>query len=74
VAQQHGVSPAEAVLAWHAAVGTLPLPKATSVERQRQNLAAVEIGLDPAAVDRLTALGRPDGRLFDGDPAVWIED
>ncbi|MCL3837117.1 aldo/keto reductase [Aeromicrobium duanguangcaii] len=74
VAQQHDVTPAEAVLAWHAAVGTLPLPKATSAERQRQNLAAVEIVLDPAAVDRLTALGRPDGRLFDGDPAVRIED
>ncbi|MBC9225093.1 aldo/keto reductase [Aeromicrobium sp. 636] len=74
VAHQHGVTPAEAVLAWHAAVGTLPLPKASTAERQRQNLAAVEIELDPAAVDRLTALGRPDGRLFDGDPAVWIED
>lgn len=74
VADQHGITTAEAVLAWHAAIGTVPLPKASSPERQRQNLAAVEIALDSGAVERLTALGRPDGRLFDGDPAVHVED
>lgn len=74
VARQHGITSAEAVLAWHSALGTVPLPKASSVERQRLNLAAVEIELDPSAVDRLTALGRPDGRLFDGDPATRVED
>lgn len=74
VAEQHDLTPAEAILAWHAAVGSVPLPKASSEERQRQNLAAVGHVLDPAAVDRLTALGRPDGRLFDGDPATRVED
>ncbi|MET1133842.1 MAG: aldo/keto reductase [Aeromicrobium sp.] len=74
VARQHGITAAEAVLAWHAAIGTVPLPKASSPERQRQNLAAVSIELEPAAIERLTALGRPDGRLFDGDPATHEED
>ncbi|WP_246119627.1 aldo/keto reductase [Aeromicrobium flavum] len=74
IAAQHDVTPAEAVLAWHAAIGTVPLPKSADPGRQRLNLAAVAIALDPAEVDRLTALGRPDGRLFGGDPAVWIED
>lgn len=74
VAEAHGITPGETVLAWHAAVGTVPLPKASSTERQRSNLAAVEIELDPEAVLRITALGRPDGRLFDGDPAVHEED
>jgi diketogulonate reductase-like aldo/keto reductase len=74
VAGRHGVTPAEAVLAWHGAIGTLPLPKSSTPERQRQNLDAVGIALEPAEVDRITALGRPDGRLFDGDPAVRVED
>lgn len=74
VAQRHGVSPAEAVLAWHAAIGTVPLPKSSDPERQRRNLAAVALVLDAAEVERITALERPDGRLFDGDPAVWVED
>lgn len=74
IAAEHGITPGDAVLAWHAAIGTVPLPKSSSLDRQRQNLAAVELTLDPAAVDRLTALGRPDGRLFDGDPAVHEED
>ncbi len=74
VATSHGISAGDAVLAWHAAIGTVPLPKSSSLDRQRRNLAAVDITLDPAAVDRLTSLGRPDGRLFDGDPAVHEED
>lgn len=74
VAGQRGITTAEVVLAWHAAVGTIPLPKASTPQRQRQNLAAVGIALEPGAVERLTGLGRPDGRLFDGDPAVHHED
>ncbi len=74
VAERHGISPGEAVLAWHGAIGTVPLPKSASVDRQRRNLAAVAIELDPAAVERLTGLGKADGRLFDGDPATHEED
>ncbi|RJQ80333.1 aldo/keto reductase [Pseudonocardiaceae bacterium YIM PH 21723] len=73
VAAEHGITPAQAVLAWHVAVGAIPLPRSASAERQRENLAATEIRLRPADVDRITALGRPDGRLKDQDPAVYEE-
>lgn len=68
IAAAHDISPAQAVLAWHVARGTVAIPKASSLEHQVANLAAASVELDPAETDAITALGRPDGRLFDGDP------
>jgi diketogulonate reductase-like aldo/keto reductase len=72
-ANAHGVTPAQAVLAWHIAVGAIPLPKAASPDRQRENLAIFDIELSVSEVDALTALGRSDGRWGDQDPAVYEE-
>lgn len=69
VAAAHGISPAQTVLAWHVARETVAIPKASSAAHQAANLAAASVVLDPAEVDAITALGRPDGRLFDADPA-----
>lgn len=51
-----------------------PLPKSADPARQVANLAALEITLTPDEVAAVTALGRPDGRLFDGDPETHEED
>lgn len=73
VSGSHGISPAQAVLAWHVARGTVSIPKASSVEHQRANLAAAEVVLDASEVAAITALGRPDGRLFAADPRTHEE-
>lgn len=73
VAAAHGITPVQAVLAWHVARETVSIPKASSLEHQVSNLAAAEIVLDDAEVAAITALGRPDGRLFDGDPRTHEE-
>jgi len=73
IAQAHGASPAQAILAWAIARGAVPVPKATSVERQRENLGALELSLADDEVAAITALGRPDGRRKDQDPAVYEE-
>ncbi|GAA2106979.1 MULTISPECIES: aldo/keto reductase [Brevibacterium] len=73
VAAAHGISATQAVLAWHAARGVVPLPKSQNAERQRENLAAAEVSLTADEVASLTALGRADGRLKDQDPAVYEE-
>ncbi|UNK72371.1 aldo/keto reductase [Microbacterium sp. H1-D42] len=73
IAAAHGITPVQAVIAWHVARGTVSIPKASSVAHQRANLIAASIVLDPAEVEAITALGRPDGRLFDGDPATHEE-
>ena len=74
IAAARGISPAQAVLAWHVARGIVPLPKSADPARQVANLAALEITLTPDEVAAMTALGRPDGRLFDGDPETHEED
>ncbi|MFK4759666.1 aldo/keto reductase [Microbacterium sp. ZW T5_45] len=73
IAAAHGISPAQVVLAWHVARETVAIPKASSLEHQRSNLEAGTVVLDTAEVDAITALGRPDGRLFDADPATHEE-
>jgi len=73
VAAAHGITPVQAVLAWHVARETVSIPKASSLEHQVSNLAAAEIVLDDAEVAALTALGRADGRLFDADPRTHEE-
>lgn len=72
-AQAHGVTPAQVVLRWHLAVGSLPLPKSADPERQQHNLSILGFDLSEAEVDAITALGRPDGRLFGADPDTHEE-
>ena len=73
IAEQHGSTPGQVILAWGIARGVVPLPKAASVERQRENLGALEVRLTDDDIAAITALGRPDGRLSDQDPAVYEE-
>ncbi|MGC4759333.1 aldo/keto reductase [Micromonospora trifolii] len=73
IATAHGVSPAQTILAWHVARQVIPLPKAASPQRQVENLDVFDIKLTDGEVEAITALGRPDGRLADQDPAVYEE-
>lgn len=73
IAAAHGVGPSQVVLAWEVSRGTIPLPKATSEEHQRENLAATELRLEEQEIAEITALGRPDGRTAGQDPATYEE-
>lgn len=73
IAAAHGITPVQAILAWHVARGVVPLPKSADPGRQRENLAAAEVVLTADEVAAITALGRPDGRLKDQDPARYEE-
>lgn len=73
IARAHDCTPVQVILAWHVARGVVAIPRSQSPERQRANLAATEITLDEAEVAAITGLGRPDGRLFDADPATHEE-
>lgn len=72
-AQAHGVTPGRVVLRWHTQIGSLPIPKSASPERQKENFDIFGFELDSGEVDAITALGKPDGRLFDGDPNTHEE-
>lgn len=73
IAAAHGISPVQAILAWHVARGAVPIPKSADPGRQAENLRAADVRLSAEEVAEITALGRPDGRLKDQDPAVYEE-
>ena len=72
-AAAHGVTPGQVILRWHVQLGSLPLPKSATPERQRQNLDVFGFELTQAEMAAITALGREDGRLFGGDPDTHEE-
>lgn len=71
IAASHGWSAAQTVLRWHTQLGAVPLPKAASPVRQRENLELFDGGLSEDELTEITALGRPDGRTAGQDPAVY---
>lgn len=73
LADRHGATPGQVVLSWAIARGAIPLPKASGQQRQLDNLAATELTLGEDELAAITALGRPDGRIDDQDPAVYEE-
>jgi diketogulonate reductase-like aldo/keto reductase len=72
-AKAHDVTPAQVVLRWHLQIGSMPLPKSASPQRQRENLDVFGFELTEDEVAAITALGRADGRRFGGDPDTHEE-
>jgi diketogulonate reductase-like aldo/keto reductase len=72
-AAAHGVSAAQVVLRWHLQLGAVPIPKSGDPARQRENLDLGGFALTDDEVAAIAALGRPDGRLFGGDPLTHEE-
>lgn len=67
-AQAHGVTPAQVILRWQLQLNCLPLPKSATAQRQVSNLDVFGFELSAQQLAAISSLGRPDGRLFDGDP------
>ncbi|WP_291057096.1 aldo/keto reductase [Herbiconiux sp.] len=72
-ARAHGVTPAQAILRWHVQLGSVPIPKSATPSRQAENLDVFGFELTEAEVAAITALSKPDGRLFGGDPETHEE-
>lgn len=73
IAEARGVGAGEIVLSWHHARGVTPIPRSANPERQRSNLAAVELELSEGEIEAITGLGRADGRLNGQNPATHEE-
>jgi alcohol dehydrogenase (NADP+) len=65
IADRHDLSPAQVMLAWAVARGTVPIPKSANAERQRQNLAAAAVQLPAEDMQALAGLDRHH-RFVDG--------
>jgi diketogulonate reductase-like aldo/keto reductase len=67
-AERLDVTPGQVILRWHVQLGSLPIPKSSSPQRQQQNLEVFDFELTDAEMDAISGLADPDGRLFGGDP------
>ena len=56
IAQSHGVTISQVVLAWHLQEGLIVIPKTVSSDRLRENLAAVDIALTEAEMTLIRGL------------------
>lgn len=72
-ADRLGVTPGQVVLRWHVQLGSLPIPKSSSPERQAANLDVFSFELTDDEVAAISALAEADGRLFGGDPDTHEE-
>jgi alcohol dehydrogenase (NADP+) len=69
IAAAHGYTPAQVLIAWHLQRGISTLPKSVKPARLRENLAAAELELTPADMERIASLDR-GYRLLAGD--FWV--
>lgn len=68
LAETHGATPAQIVLAWHLSVGNIVIPKSASLPRVRENFGATGIWL---TATELAAVGALEcGARTGGDPAT----
>ncbi|MDO4897727.1 MAG: aldo/keto reductase [Rothia sp. (in: high G+C Gram-positive bacteria)] len=69
IAEAHGATPAQVVLAWHRALGNVAIPKSVTPERIVENFASLNLTLTDDEVAAISALSREDGRIGP-DPAT----
>jgi 2,5-diketo-D-gluconate reductase A len=67
LAARYGATPAQIVLAWHLAQGTIVIPKSADSARMRENLGAAALALTPAEIAEIAAL--ESGARAGADPA-----
>ena len=67
-ADRLGVTPGQVILRWHVQLGSLPIPKSSNPERQRQNIDIFGFELTEDEVAAISSLAERRGRLFGGHP------
>lgn len=73
IAERLGKSIPQVILRWHYQLGTIAVPKASSVERQRENLSLFDFALSADDLAVIARLASPTGRINNQDPAVYEE-
>ncbi|MDO5634948.1 MAG: aldo/keto reductase [Micrococcus sp.] len=69
IAEKHGATPGQVVIAWHLAVGNVVIPKSVTPERIVSNFEGAAVRLSEDDVAAIDALDRAEGRIGP-DPAT----
>jgi 2,5-diketo-D-gluconate reductase A len=70
IAEEHDVTPAQAVLRWHVQLGNVIFPKSSSPERIRENFDIFSFELSDENMDRLASLDA--GERIGPDPDTFV--
>jgi alcohol dehydrogenase (NADP+) len=70
IAQEHGATPAQVLIAWHIHRGVSVIPKTVNASRLRENLASADLALSASDLQRIAALDRRY-RFLDG--GFWAQ-
>ncbi|WP_442757069.1 aldo/keto reductase [Planococcus alpniumensis] len=73
IAETHHKTIPQVLLRWQYQIGSVSIPRSTSPKRQRENLDIFDFELSETEMTAIAGLFRPDGRLFDIDPATHEE-
>ncbi|WP_044480516.1 aldo/keto reductase [Paenibacillus antibioticophila] len=75
IAAAHGKTPSQVILRWHTQLGSIPIPKAGSLQHQKENLELFDFELSEAEMNVIRSFGDGDGRgrLWGQDPAEYEE-
>ncbi|WP_347860982.1 aldo/keto reductase [Salimicrobium sp. PL1-032A] len=73
IASRHEKSVSQVVLRWHHQLGTIPIPKSSSPERQRENKNIFDFSLEKEEMRMINEISREDGRLNNQHPATYEE-
>ncbi|WP_087971996.1 aldo/keto reductase [Oceanobacillus rekensis] len=73
IAEHHNKTVSQVILRWHHQLGSIPIPKSSSPERQRENLSIFDFSLNETEMSEIAKLTRPDGRQKNQDPAIYEE-
>ncbi|MGX7059542.1 aldo/keto reductase [Vagococcus humatus] len=73
IAKHHQKTVAQVVLRWELQLGVLPIPKASHIKRQQENLAVFDFSLTAEEMVQINQLSQQNGRINKQDPAVYQE-
>lgn len=73
IAEKYNKSIPQVILKWHVQNGIVPIPKATSNQRQLENINIFDFSLDDEEMVKINNLTREDGRRKDQNPAIYEE-
>lgn len=73
IAKNYHKSVGQLILRWHVQLGVVPIPKATSDQRQKENLDIFDFDITTEDMQKIDALSKPDGRLKGQDPSKYEE-
>ncbi len=73
VGKQHNKTVSQVVLRWHVQLGAIPIPKASSLQHQEENLKIFDFWLSEEEMSLIGRLTQASGRINNQDPGVYEE-